>query len=123
MFQEILQNMGNEAPVAVPAGYEDPVQKMNFLEKLGLGLGGIEAVNSYRNSAMKVQDRQLEAQRLEALKEIGARMQRGELTREQAQLEYGNITGDFSGVFGVGARPPAALQEWAEFSQMSPTRS
>lgn len=120
MIQDILQNMGNEAPVAVPAGYEDPVAKMNFLEKLGLGMGGIDAVNSYRQSAMKVQDRQMEQQRLDALKKLGERMQRGEINRDQAQLEYGNITGDFSGVFGVGARAPAALQEWEAFSQMSP---
>lgn len=123
MFQEILKglsNMGGQEAVAVPAGYEDPVAKMNTLEKFGLGLGGIDAVNSYRNSAMKVQDRQLEAKRLDALRQLGEKVQRGEMTREQAQLEYGNITGDFSSVFGVGAQAPAALREWNAYNQMSP---
>lgn len=123
MFQQILEglsNAGGQNAMAVPAGYEDPVAKMNALEKLGLGLGGIDAVNSYRKSGMDLQDRQIEMKRLEALKELGARMQRGEITREQAQIEYGNISGDYSGVFGVGARPPAALQEWQAFSSMTP---
>lgn len=124
MILDILQNMdgGNamqRAPV-IPTGYEDPVAGMNFLEKLGLGLGGIDAVNSYRRQGLQMQDLQRKAQQDEALRGLAQRMQTGEITRDQALTDYAGITGDYSGIFGVGARAPAALQIYDRVKDMSP---
>lgn len=55
-----------------------------------------------------------------ALKELASRMQRGELSKEQAGIEYAGITGDYSAIFGTGSQGPMALQEWQKFSAMSP---
>lgn len=55
-----------------------------------------------------------------ALKELAARMQRGEMPKDEAAIVYAGITGDYSGLFGIGARSPAVLQEWQKFSAMSP---
>lgn len=51
-IMEALQSMGGQPMERTPDpnGYQDPVAKMNALEKLGLGLGGIDAVNDYRRS-------------------------------------------------------------------------
>lgn len=123
MFQEILQSLGGQqaqrAPV-IPAGYEDPVAGMNFLEKLGLGLGGIDAVNSYRRQGIQMQDLQRKAQQDEALRGLAQRIQTGELSRDDALVDYAGITGDYSGIFGVGARAPAALQIYDRVKDMSP---
>ena len=115
MFEQILEglaNSGGQEAVATPTGLEDPMAKLSALEKLGIGLGGIDAVNNYRRQGLDIQKQQMEGRKLEALKALGDRMRTGELDREGAALEYANITGDYSNVFGVGARPPAALQEW-----------
>lgn len=60
-----------------------------------------------------------ERRKTEALQRLAEKVQTGQIDPKQAQLEYGTISGDFSGMFGVGARPPAALQEWEAFNQLS----
>jgi len=117
---DVLQNMGGAQPVGVPQGYQDPVQGMNFLEKLGLGLGGIDAVNAHRTAGLKVQETQREGQKMDALRQLAEKMKRGEIDQQQGLMEYAGITGDYSGLFGVGARAPAAIQEWQTFNSMSP---
>lgn len=86
---------------ATPAATDD----LNFFQKFGLGLSGIENVEAYKQK--------------QALKALGDQLLSGEINKEQALAKYGGITGDFSGMLGVGARAPAAIQEWEKFNSMS----
>ena len=122
---DIIQKLGggqNAAP-ALPNGnmeeYADPFDGMNPLLKVGIGLGGVGAVNNHRNAAYKQQDKQKQGQKKQALKELAERIQRGEISREQGLAEYAGVTGDYSGMFGGGS-DPAALRIFDRVEKMSP---
>lgn len=121
----VQQNPAQVPPAQAPAGFEykDPIAEMNFLEKLGMSMGGIENMNNYRNQAYNRQlgqyQQQQEAAQRNALQDIAQRMQTGELDREGALVEYAKRTGDYSKMF-QSQSTPAALQEYNALLKMSP---
>lgn len=109
----------------------DPIQELSFLEKLGLGLSGIDNVNQYRQQGInsqlqsaRLQQMQLENERelanRSALQELAGRIQQGDLSRDDALLEYSRLTGDFSPFLRAPNSTPAAIQIFDRVQNMTP---
>lgn len=77
----------------------NPFDNISLLEKIGIGLGGVDAVDKFKNSALQQREAELQKQRQSALQQLSQGMQSGQLNQNQARQEYANITGDYSGMF------------------------
>lgn len=102
-------------------------------EKMMRGVFGINpefgqrlygAMDDQRRTNMVEQERRYERQKeqrkMEALQKLAEKIQSGQIDQQQGLIEYAGITGDYSGLFGVGARAPSAVQEYKYFESLSP---
>jgi hypothetical protein len=108
-----------------------PYDELNAGGKIGLALQSLKdpmAVQNYRAMALAEQERRDKEAKMEALKQLSQDMMgetdgvpneagvmgpvqlKDPISQKEALIKYAGITGDYSGLFGIGARPPAALQ-------------
>lgn len=103
-------------PMADPNTFQDPLEGMSFIRRMGIGLGGIDSVNNFRQQQFDMQQSTLKQN---ALRDIAAKMENGELDQKSALIEYARRTGDYSKMFQADTTP-SAIREYEYVNRLSP---
>ena len=108
---QALQQLGQQQ-------YTNPMAGVNPLLKLGIGIGGPQAVKSFQQQGLAMQEKQMEADKMNRLRELGEMLQSGDIDEETARARYAGITGDLSGALRPSAAAPSAVREFEYFSNL-----
>jgi len=82
------------------------------------GLYGLKQNQAVADLALREEQRKLQQQ--EALKKLATTFSNGPVDRQSALAQYGAITGDLTGLLGVGTDQPSAVREYQYYASLTP---